>query len=157
MSRYRPEYVLAIGNLLIGVGLALTGMMTGVVLLSVTVVIRTFGEMVTISFSQAYLRILALSWTVGRYQGLYGVAYPRTRPGPPEVDRNGHWTARWRRRVRDWPMDAVGAGRRGGSAVRLALPAAWVWHRHREVDAFECGLLVGGVTAVAGRAPGCEC
>ena len=45
VSRYRPEYVLAIGNLFIGVGLALTGFMTGMVLLSATVLMWTLGEM----------------------------------------------------------------------------------------------------------------
>ena len=75
VSRYRPEYVLAIGNLLIGAGLALTGLMTGMVLLSVTVLIWTLGEMMSSSVAAAYLGSLAPPRLVGRYQGLYGVAY----------------------------------------------------------------------------------
>ncbi|TCC50950.1 MFS transporter [Kribbella capetownensis] len=75
VSRYRPEYVLAIGNLIVGVGLALTGFATGMVLLSATVLIWTFGEMVTSTYSQAYLGSLAPPHLVGRYQGLHGVAY----------------------------------------------------------------------------------
>ncbi|HZO68739.1 MAG TPA: MFS transporter [Kribbellaceae bacterium] len=75
VSRYRLEYVLAIGNLLIGVGLALTGFMTDMVLLSVTVLIWTLGEMMSTSVAQAYLGSLAPPQLVGRYQGLYGVAY----------------------------------------------------------------------------------
>lgn len=75
VSRYRPEYILAIGNLLIGIGLALTGFMTGMVLLSGTVLIWTLGEMMSTAVAAAYLGSLAPPRLVGRYQGLYGVAY----------------------------------------------------------------------------------
>ena len=75
VSRYRPEYVLALGNLITGVGLALTGFATGMVLLSATVLIWTLGEMVNSSISQAYVGSLAPPRMVGRYQGLHGVAY----------------------------------------------------------------------------------
>ncbi|MBT2392168.1 MFS transporter [Streptomyces sp. ISL-1] len=75
VSRYRPEYVLAFGNLIVGAGLALTGFMSSMVLLSATVLIWTFGEMITSSISQAYLGSLAPPRMVGRYQGLHGVAY----------------------------------------------------------------------------------
>ena len=75
VSRYRPEYVLAIGNLLIGVGLALTGLMSSMVLLSATVLIWTVGEMMSSSVANAYLGSLAPPRMVGRYQGLYGAAY----------------------------------------------------------------------------------
>lgn len=75
VARYRPEYVLAIGNLITGAGLALTGFMTGMVPLAATVLVWTLGEMVTSSISQAYLGSLAPPRMVGRYQGLHGVAY----------------------------------------------------------------------------------
>ncbi|MGH3750220.1 MAG: MFS transporter, partial [Micromonosporaceae bacterium] len=75
VSRYRLEYVMALGNLLIGVGLALTGFMTGMGPLAVTVLIWTLGEMMSTSVSQAYLGSLSPPHLVGRYQGLYGVAY----------------------------------------------------------------------------------
>ncbi|MFF5973390.1 MFS transporter [Streptomyces sp. NPDC012769] len=75
ISRYRPEYVLAIGNLITGVGLALTGFTTGMVLLAATVLLWTFGEMLTSSVAMAYLGSLAPPHMVGRYQGLHGVAY----------------------------------------------------------------------------------
>jgi MFS family permease len=75
VSRYRPEYVLAIGNLLIGGGLALTGFTTDLILLSATVLVWTLGEMMATSVSMAYLGGLAPPPMVGRYQGLYGVAY----------------------------------------------------------------------------------
>ncbi|MGH3308986.1 MAG: MFS transporter, partial [Streptomyces sp.] len=75
ISRYRPEYVLAVGNLIVGVGLALTGFMSSMVMLAATVLIWTFGEMITSTISQAYLGSLAPPHMVGRYQGLHGVAY----------------------------------------------------------------------------------
>jgi predicted MFS family arabinose efflux permease len=75
VSRYRPEYVLAIGNLLIGFGLALTGLMADMILLSATVLIWTLGEMMSSSVANAYLGSLAPPRMVGRYQGLYFIAY----------------------------------------------------------------------------------
>jgi MFS family permease len=75
VARYRPEYVLAIGNLVTGVGLALTGFTADLVLLSATVLVWTLGEMVNSSISQAYVGSLAPPRMVGRYQGLHGVAY----------------------------------------------------------------------------------
>lgn len=75
VSRYRPEYVLAIGNLITGVGLALTGFTTDMVLLAATVLVWTLGEMMTSSVAMAYLGSLAPPRMVGRYQGLHGVAY----------------------------------------------------------------------------------
>ena len=75
VARYRPEYVLAIGNLLVGVGLALTGFMTGMVLLAATVLIWTLGEMMYSSVAMAHLGSLTPPGMAGRYQGVYGVAY----------------------------------------------------------------------------------
>lgn len=75
VGRYRPEYVLAIGNLFTCVGLALTGFTTGMGLLAATVLIWTFGEMVSSSIVQAHLVSLTPPGMVGRYQGLYGAAY----------------------------------------------------------------------------------
>jgi MFS family permease len=75
LSRYRPVHVLAVGNLILGVGLALTGIATNMVLLLGTVVIWSFGEMISTSSAQAYLGSLAPRQLVGRYLGLYGIAY----------------------------------------------------------------------------------
>ncbi len=75
VSRYRPEYVLAIGNLLVGVGLAVTGFATGMILLSVTVLVWTLGEMLYSSVAMAHLGSLTPPGMAGRYQGVYGVAY----------------------------------------------------------------------------------
>ncbi|MGW5671932.1 MFS transporter, partial [Micromonospora sp. NPDC003776] len=85
VSRYRPEYVLAVGNLLVGAGLALTGFAAGMVLLSATVVIWTLGEMLSSSVAHAYLGSLAPPRMAGRYQGLYGVAYTIGAGGGPLV------------------------------------------------------------------------
>jgi MFS family permease len=73
--RRQPEYVLAVGNLLTGVGLALTGLATNMVWLSVTVLMWTLGEMMYASIANAHLGGLAPPTMVGRYQGLYGAAF----------------------------------------------------------------------------------
>ncbi|MEU4131674.1 MFS transporter [Streptomyces wuyuanensis] len=75
VARYRPEYVLAVGNLVTGAGLALTGLTTDMALLAATVLVWTLGEMMNSSISQAYTGSLAPARMVGRYQGLHGVAY----------------------------------------------------------------------------------
>jgi MFS family permease len=75
ISRYRPEYVLAVANLLTCGGLALSGFTSGMALLAATVVIWTFGEMAYSSIVQAHLASLTPRGMVGRYQGLYGAAY----------------------------------------------------------------------------------
>lgn len=75
VARYRPEHVLFVGNLIVGVGLALTGFTSSMILLAATVLVWTVGEMMTSSISQAYLGSLAPPHMVGRYQGLHGVAY----------------------------------------------------------------------------------
>ncbi|WP_326799939.1 MFS transporter [Streptomyces sp. NBC_01808] len=75
VARYRPEYVLAAGNLLVGAGLALTGLMTDMTLLAATVVVWTCGEMITSSVAYAYLGGLTPPHMTGRYQGLHGAAY----------------------------------------------------------------------------------
>ncbi|WP_432945553.1 MFS transporter [Kribbella sp. CA-253562] len=75
VSRYRPEYVLAIGNLLVGIGLALSGVGTALVPLAATVLLWTLGEMITSSVAYAYLGSLTPPGMVGRYQGLHGAAY----------------------------------------------------------------------------------
>lgn len=75
VARRRPEYVLAIGNLLTGGGLALTGLASEMIWLFGTVVIWTLGEMMYSSVANAYMGGLAPSNMVGRYQGLYGAVF----------------------------------------------------------------------------------
>ncbi|WP_051385600.1 MFS transporter [Actinokineospora inagensis] len=68
----RPGPVLAVGNVLTGIGLALTGASTTMVLLAATVVLWTLGEMLYTSLSDAYVGAIAPPTMGGRYQGLYG-------------------------------------------------------------------------------------
>jgi MFS family permease len=75
VARRRPEYVLAIGNLLTGTGLALTGFATDMIWLSATVLMWTLGEMMYSSMANAYMSGLAPPSMVGRYQGLYGAVF----------------------------------------------------------------------------------
>lgn len=75
VARFRPAYVLAVGNLITGVGLALTVFADGMAALLATVLVWTLGEMMTSSVSMAYLGSLAPPQMVARYQGLHGVAY----------------------------------------------------------------------------------
>ena len=75
VARRRPEYVLAIGNLLTGAGLALTGFASDMIWLSATVLMWTLGEMMYSSVANAYVGGLAPPSMVGRYQGLYGAVF----------------------------------------------------------------------------------
>jgi predicted MFS family arabinose efflux permease len=74
VSRRRPEYVLAAGNVFTGTGLALTAVAGSMAWLSVTVAAWTAGEMLYSSMAAAYLGDLPPPHLVGRYQGLYGAA-----------------------------------------------------------------------------------
>lgn len=75
LSRYRVEYVLAVGNLLVGVGLGLSGAAGTMGLLAVTVLVWTVGEMMSSAVANAYLASVSPPRLVGRYQGMYFVAY----------------------------------------------------------------------------------
>ncbi|MEV7084615.1 MFS transporter [Streptomyces sp. NPDC093085] len=71
----KATHVLAVGNLLTGLGLALTGFATDMLWLGATVVLWTLGEMMYSSVANAYLGGLSPDHMVGRYQGLYGAAF----------------------------------------------------------------------------------
>jgi MFS family permease len=114
VSRYRPEYVLAVGNLLIGAGLALTGLTSGMAVLAATVLLWTLGEMVATSVAAAYLGSLAPPRMVGRYQGLYGVAYTIGTGAGPLIGGALYAIAPWTL----WAL--VGAA--GLLAAKLCLP-----------------------------------
>jgi MFS family permease len=73
--RRRAEYVLAVGNLFTGIGLALTGLAGTMLWLSVTVILWTIGEMMYSSVANAHLGALSPATMVGRYQGLYGATF----------------------------------------------------------------------------------
>lgn len=74
VSRRRQGPVLAVGNLLTGIGLALTGWATSMPWLAATVLLWTLGEMMYASVAAAYLGGLAPPGMGGRYQGAYGAA-----------------------------------------------------------------------------------
>lgn len=75
VARYRPEYVLVAGNLLLCGGFAVTGFATGMGVLAATVLTWTLGEMLYSSVAQAHLATMTPPGMVGRYQGLHGAAY----------------------------------------------------------------------------------
>ena len=123
VARYRSESVLALGNLVTGLGLAVTGLVTDMTWLSVTVLIWTFGEMMKSSISQACVGSLAPRDMVGRYQGMHGVAYTvGTGLGPLvggalyAVSPSGLWAL---------------LGVAGFVSTHLALPAGWLSSRRR--------------------------
>lgn len=74
VSRRRPEYVLAVGNVCTGVGITLIGLADSLFWLVATVLVWTLGEMMYASVAAAYLGGLAPPHLVGRYQGLYAAA-----------------------------------------------------------------------------------
>ncbi|WP_053763632.1 MFS transporter [Streptomyces sp. AS58] len=115
VSRCRPQHVLAVGNLLIGVGLALTGFMSSMVLLLVTVLIWTLGEMMASSVAHAYLGSLAPPRMVGRYQGLYGAAYTAGTGAGPLIGGAVYAVGPWAL----WTL----IGTAGLLAARLCLPS----------------------------------
>ncbi|MEW9552290.1 MFS transporter [Nonomuraea sp. NPDC050783] len=74
VSNRPPGPVLGLGNVLTGVGLAMTGLFADMGWLAATVVLWTLGEMLYASMASAYLGGLAPPDMGGRYQGLYGAA-----------------------------------------------------------------------------------
>ncbi|MEO3852655.1 MFS transporter [Streptomyces sp. B8F3] len=114
VARYRPEYVLAAGNLLVGAGLALTGLMTDMTLLAATVVVWTCGEMITSSVAYAYLGSLTPSHMTGRYQGLHGAAYTVGTGAGPLLGGAAYAAGPWAL----WTLVAVA----GVWSARLCLP-----------------------------------
>jgi MFS family permease len=115
VSRYRPEYVLAIGNLIVGVGLALTGFATAMGPLMATVVVWTLGEMLSTCIAQAYLASRTPTGMVGRYQGLHGAAYTTGSSAGPAIGGAVYALAPWAL----WGLVAV----LGVLSAQLALPS----------------------------------
>jgi MFS family permease len=66
---------LAVGNLLVGIGLGLSGAAGTMSLLALTVLVWTVGEMMSSAVANAYLASVSPPRLVGRYQGMYFVAY----------------------------------------------------------------------------------
>ncbi|WP_202817549.1 MFS transporter [Kribbella sp. ALI-6-A] len=117
VSRYRPEHVLAIGNLLVGIGLALSGLGTTLVPLAATVLLWTLGEMITSSVAYAYLGSLTPPGMVGRYQGLHGAAYTIGTGAGPILGGAAYTLGPWAL----WSLIAAA----GVVSAYLALPRRW--------------------------------
>lgn len=74
-QRYSPSRVIAVGYLLVGAGFALNLMAHRIPLLVISVVIWTFGEMVSAPVSAAYVADLAPQHVRGRYMGTFGLTW----------------------------------------------------------------------------------
>ncbi|MGH2682444.1 MAG: MDR family MFS transporter [Actinomycetota bacterium] len=73
--RFAAPGVIATGVVVTGIGFALTGAAHTALLLALTVVIWTFGEMVAAPVGNAYVADLAPAHMRGRYQGAYGLTF----------------------------------------------------------------------------------
>jgi MFS family permease len=67
--------VLATAFVLLALGFALNAWATSVAMLAVTVVIWTFGEMISAPVATAYVADIAPGHMRGRYQGIYGMTF----------------------------------------------------------------------------------
>ena len=74
-QRLPPRPVIAAGYLLLGIGIALTGVAHSVWALAITVVIWTLGEMVSSPVASAYVAGLAPEELRGRYMGAWGLMW----------------------------------------------------------------------------------
>jgi MFS family permease len=74
-QRYPQRPLIALGYLLTGVGVALTGVATGMPLLIVSVVTWTLGEMIYAPVTGAYVTALAPARFRGRYMGLWHMTW----------------------------------------------------------------------------------
>ncbi|WHM37623.1 MFS transporter [Streptomyces sp. BPTC-684] len=127
-ERRDPRRVIAAGLLLLGVGMALTGAMSAVWLLALTVVIWTVAETVYTPIANAYPAEFSPAHLRGRYQGAEGIAHTLAGAlGPAvggllySVSPPVHWTV-------CGAVAGVGAllvlGAKPGSRVRDEAPAA---------------------------------
>jgi MFS family permease len=73
--RFAAPRVIATGVVLTGIGFAFTGVADTVLLLAVTVVIWTFGEMIAAPVGNAYVADLAPPHLRGRYQGAFSLTF----------------------------------------------------------------------------------
>ncbi|GII26922.1 MDR family MFS transporter [Planotetraspora mira] len=75
MSRRDPSAVLASGFAVVGVGLALTAVVSSTLGYAVTVAVWTLGEVITAGVAGSIVASLAPAHLRGRYSGLYGLAW----------------------------------------------------------------------------------
>jgi len=74
-ARFPPQPLIALGYLLNGVGMALTGLAHTLPALAATVVVWTLGEMIYAPVAGAYVTNLAPAHLRGRYHGLLVLTY----------------------------------------------------------------------------------
>jgi MFS family permease len=76
LTRRRPaRRVMTLGMLVIGAGFLLTGFVSSIPLLMVTVVIWTFGEMLYFPMASAHVANMSPPDMRGRYHGAWGIAW----------------------------------------------------------------------------------
>lgn len=74
-QKFPPQPMIALGYGLTGIGLALTGLATGIPMLVVTVLIWTLGEMIYAPVTGAFVTGLAPERLRGRYMGLWHLTF----------------------------------------------------------------------------------
>ena len=75
MAEWSNRHALALGSLLIGLGFGALALKGGVFWLAATVVVWTFGEMILLPASAAYVSEIAPSGRSGAYMGLYSMGF----------------------------------------------------------------------------------
>ena len=73
--RRSPQAVMFVGFLLVAIGFALTGFVSTLPLLVMTVVIWTLGEIVMVPVASAHVANIAPAHMRGRYQGAFGMTW----------------------------------------------------------------------------------
>lgn len=74
-GRAQPHRAIALGFLLAGAGFGLTGVSTTVALLAISIVVWTFGEMISLPIAPAWVADLAPPHARGRYQAAFTFAF----------------------------------------------------------------------------------
>ena len=74
-QRFRVRRVMALGFVMLGGGFAINAVAGGIPLLSVAMVIFTFGEMICMPVTVAYIANLAPTDLRGRYMGFFGFTF----------------------------------------------------------------------------------
>ncbi|MGV3531003.1 MAG: MFS transporter, partial [Chthoniobacteraceae bacterium] len=83
-QRYRPQYAMAAGYLLLGIGFMLNAAPGALPMLFFAMTIFTLGEMISSPVSSAYVAHLAPSAMRGRYMGTLALAWSSASMiGPP--------------------------------------------------------------------------
>ncbi|HEV8544553.1 MAG TPA: MFS transporter [Verrucomicrobiae bacterium] len=73
--RFDPRRPMALGYLLVGIGFGLNAFATGIPTLIAAIFIFTFGEMMSIPVSAAYIADIAPTHMRGRYMGAHGLSW----------------------------------------------------------------------------------